>query len=61
MSNKFPKINGNKQIKEFGADTIHHLPQTSEYIKALTQQGPATYIDNAHVEMKAIEVDDIVE
>ena len=47
-------------IAEFGADTVQHLPYAPEYIKALTQQGPSTYIDNADVEMKALAIDDIV-
>lgn len=60
MSNRIHENNLDTQIAEFGADTIHRLPHTPEYIKALTQQGPSTYIDNARVEMKAIIIDDII-
>ena len=60
MGNRIHKNNLDTQIAEFGADTILHLPCVSEYIKALTQHGPSTYIDNAHVEMKAIVIDDII-
>lgn len=48
------------EIAEFDKDTIHLLPHAPEYIKALVQQGPAKFIDNAHVEMKAISIDDLV-
>lgn len=48
------------QVNEFNVDTIRQLPYASEYIKALTQYGPAKYIDNAHVEMKAVSIDNIV-
>jgi len=48
------------QVTEFKADTIQHLPRASEYVKALTQQGPSIYIENAHVEMSAVILDDIV-
>ena len=60
MSNSIRKNDADTQIAEFGADAVHHLPYASEYIKALTQHGPATYIDNAHVEMRAIGIGDIV-
>jgi hypothetical protein len=49
-----------RRIAQFDANTIHQLPRAPEYIKALTQHGPSTYIDNAGVEMNALAVDDIV-
>lgn len=52
--------NQGSEIAEFGRESIRRLPQASSYIKALVHEGPARYIDNAHVEMKAISLDNII-
>lgn len=48
------------QIEEHGADTVDRLPQMPEYVRFLTRQGALFYIDNAHVEVKTIVVDNLV-
>lgn len=46
-------------VREYGADTLDSAPPMSPYVAALVREGPGAFLDNARVEARVLEVDDV--